>query len=109
MKPQIWRSRGRHRARQENVRGAGRTGPFGSRGATRKYLDELTANKIGAVRDLYRELREADRAIDLGAPEARFAAIASQSAGLNALKTLCESLPPELRSRLWAVGSFSKG
>jgi hypothetical protein len=107
MKTQTWQTRSHyHTADKRNVGANGHPNP---RSAAAQRLDKMTTTKLEAVRDLYRELREADRAIDLGAPEARFAAMASKSAGLIALKTLCESLPPDLRSRIWAVGSFSKG
>jgi len=106
MKSQTWQTRGHYHSVDKRLNGDGYSN---TRTAVAPRLDKLTTHKLEAVRDLYRELREADRAIDLGAPEARFAAMASKSAGLIALKTLCESLPPDLRSRIWAVGSFSKG
>lgn len=108
MKTQTSQTRGHYHSADKRLNG-GAIGHPHARSVVAPHLDKLTTHKLEAVRDLYRELREADRAIDLGAPEARFAAMASKSAGLIALKTLCESLPPDLRSRIWAVGSFSKG
>lgn len=107
MKPLAWRHNHYHSAQRENI--STRSVRPALRDAAGPRIDQLTTNKLEAVRNLYRELREADKATDTGAPEARFAAMATKSAGLMALKTLCESLPPDLRSRMWAVGSFWKG